>query len=540
MDNFFRYLFIFCALIFFLGPGNYNLSHAAAKNSGSCKLGEPLTETQLGSFADLQSFLQKNSSQLKSLEDFVCCLPQEYQENYIVGMSSKAGQNGTPDSPRVIVFSKDENTPGRSSPPRFMMSFNGGKSHSTQPHSVEIAFFNSEVKELEFYDVNFKKGISISEKNPKLCLVCHGETGKNPVGGPKYIFDSFSYWPRFIGGTNSCNPESDRLQNILADKSASVIKQDPRFKCLDKKLLQANTKESAPSKRYPLMNAKLGNFDNRNLSQDSYRASRWLRSLPEYEKYKYFLFGAEYCNNSKMTDWMPQEKLQQLLAKTHLDPRLLEDGDLKANFNTALKQDFEKNQETNSFHRLHADDPARSYHEGYSPNYSHFACSPGLPTDIPLPGFSDDDFKQKTPDLLFHLDRILKSDPMGQSMPKSSVRLFIEGEGHNLGMVLTTMTEFGSQLTRGHTNILLSAENDSSELKKLFKEIPKEQVNKYDSKERFNLYREFNGLDKNDHLFEPIEGKNQVCSDLKRLSMLAFTNYKSENYQGLGADKSQH
>src|SRR4051812_31299122 len=97
-------------------------SHSAEKKHPLCPLEAPISEAVLTNANWLSSFLtsmQYQTKAIKSVEDFVCCLPEVYRQNYIVGRNSIAGQNGDPDNPRVIMFNPN-------GPLKAAISFNGG------------------------------------------------------------------------------------------------------------------------------------------------------------------------------------------------------------------------------------------------------------------------------------------------------------------------------------------------------------------------------------------------------------------------------
>lgn len=75
----------------------------------------------------ISNWLRASGKHVKTIEEFVCCLPDAFQKQYIIGHSSVAAQNGTPNSPRVIMFDVKEEK-GVFAPKRMLtMSFNGGE-----------------------------------------------------------------------------------------------------------------------------------------------------------------------------------------------------------------------------------------------------------------------------------------------------------------------------------------------------------------------------------------------------------------------------
>lgn len=488
-----------------------------AKNQ--CKAHQPLTLKQLRSAKDIGSYAKKYN--LKTVDDLVCCLPKEYLETYIVGISSIAGQNGTPDSPRIIMFDKTEtNKIGKvdtTPPPNFMLSFNGGKGHNSQPDSIEIAQYNKKKGELELLDLSFSRsGPKLSKINPSECMLCHGEITKDrgtiaPAGGPKYIFDPFAQWPRFAGGIQICasNKEENTLHNIYADKAISVISSEPRYRCLDKKLIEVNKEENVPSARYPKLFMNLASFENSNLPQEQKRQSKWLRSLPEFQKYKYFLFGYSYCTmvgSADISEWFPPKIVEEMFGKVKFDPRLKAPGDLRLNFSKALQEEWQKNLDKKALQVSETANP--NFTKGFAPNYSNMACR----TETPKPDFRGfgSYFNGKNFLLLNEMDHVINKGPGpgGVALP---FRLFLDKEGYGTGMISTVMVSTNPQLLRSGATVSLADEPESSKIKKLFRLVDKDGI-------ETNVIPL---IDKKGY-YIPIAGQETVCKQLKRLSLEQF------------------
>ena len=239
------------------------LESSPAKNE--CQAPKKLASSDLKSAETILEYFTKNDPALKTVDDLVCCLPEEYLKNYVVGMASDAGQNGTPDGPRIIMYDRRESASRL--PPRFMMTFNGGTEHNTQPNSLEMAVFNENTHETALYDLEIKNGAKLT-KNPTKCMRCHGEPGndvngkqifKVPFGGTKFIFGTENQWKSFAGGIASCSKAQGEteLYNKLADKAVDTVRHDLRYRCLEKGLLQVNKDKNDPVLRYPKLKASL-------------------------------------------------------------------------------------------------------------------------------------------------------------------------------------------------------------------------------------------------------------------------------------------
>lgn len=484
--------------------------NTSSKNQ--CAAGANLKIEDMKTAQDIFQYIKKNK--ITSVGDLVCCLPKEYQENFIVGFASAAAQNGTPDSPRAIMFDqrpKKKDILARKLPPKFMISFNGGKAHNSQPNSLEIAQFNESTNELEFVDLQIEKnGATISKINPSKCMTCHGQLSRDskgnleavaPFGGPKYIFDNFGLWPRFVGGIQNCSTKEDMdIHNILAEKAVSVVKSDPRYRCLDKSSLGKANNELNPSRRYPGQFSQLGAFDNANLSQETYRNRRLLRSLPEFEKYKYFLFGFEYCAYDKKTqkrygtldDWFPEDFSKELFKKIQFDERLKASGDLSENYRIALQEEWQKTLDRRAWLEGEAKSP--DYQKGYTPSYSSMACKSEKPNkNLSYIGGPVD---KKNIILVNEMDHALNAGPGGGGIPLH-IRVFLNGIGKSTGLIATVPTEFESKIFRAQSGFFYDDEPADSKIRQLFK-------------------------DDKDGEPQPIGGQDRVCAELKRLSKEQF------------------
>src|SRR4051812_31836958 len=80
-----------------------HVGRATASNSTlSCQAPQALTLEQMAP-ERLTAWLAANHSSVPDLGAFICCLPEAYRNNFLVGHLSIAGQPGSPESPRVIM-----------------------------------------------------------------------------------------------------------------------------------------------------------------------------------------------------------------------------------------------------------------------------------------------------------------------------------------------------------------------------------------------------------------------------------------------------
>lgn len=484
----------------------FTLQKAAAQN---CKT-EPLSSLESMSPEKLAEFVKTNS--IDSVEEFVCCLPEKFRSNYLVGMSSIAAQNGTPDSPRIIMSDSE-----LSKPASYIISFNGGKNHNFQKNNIEMIFLNPKSKELELFDLDFSDRNMKIHKNPGICMNCHGENAKMPAGGPKYIFDTFDFWPRFAGGVSHCNETETKIHNLMADRAIKAVQTEKRFNCLDKNVLKVEKDKTVPRDRYPKLSSNLANFDNSNERQNLLRSSRWLSQQSDYNQFKYFLFGYANCNSKNFNEWMPESRVKKLFSNVSLTEDLRNSGPLKENFNIAYKKAVRQFKVGSQMQKEKMADPENLFKTGHIPNYSAMACSEEAPQiNFEMLGFTAKDFSAKTPRLLLYLDRQLRANPTGQSIPGDHLRIYMEGTNKPLGIISTSMGNGVSTFIRGGANVLIGLEPSDSRLAELFGPVPKGLPPSTDKM----IIGEFDG-EKNYDLASKLS-LEETCAELKKLSFEAL------------------
>lgn len=521
----------FAILVLFNTNLIFSVNTYGAESISKCP-NELMKNSDLQDPESLKNYL--NRQKINSLEKFVCCLPEVYRENYIVGMLSTAAQNGTPDSPRVIMSDIDDKTPFNS-PPRFMFSFNGGKEHNSQGKSIEFAFHNPKTNELEFHDLDFTETEDSIRKNTQnfkhsknstTCMHCHGEAGRIPPGGPKYIFDSFSFWPRFVGGIDSCNEIESKIHIKAGDKALQTIKDDARYKCLNMATLKIDSKETSPARRYRILSSNLARFDNHNLDLNGNRSAERLRAVKNYDKFKYFLFAEQICG-AKVSDWFPEGLEKSLLQNVSIHPDLTKSGDLKENFKTAVDTQIKSKKLVDEIQLDRLKDTASLFQNGYLPNYTSQVCrnnnsNPYLLLDVlNIVGISDEDVKKKNSNILLRMDRELRSDRMGQTLPHDGVRLFIEGQGEQLGIIATTMALGTPYLIRATASVHIHKETNDSAFQDLFEEISLKDFNRLSpisfSGSNAPLLVEENDTQKQ-YFYKSKKSKAETCQALKKIS----------------------
>lgn len=295
-------------LLFVLLSGVVSNAYAA----NECPAHQPLTTKQMTP-EGVRQWLTKNSEALKTVEDVVCCLPQTYLRNYLVSYSGRAGQTGSPESPRVFAF--DSQKPGT-----MILTFNGGDAYLNDPHNIEMGFIK-DGKKFEIYDIEFyKRFAQMSEKNPMRCLRCHSEV----TGNEARPFFHMNGSANFVTGPGSCSSEEDELQTRAQKMALEAIIKNPRFNCLDRAQAQATLAAHEKNHKWTT-----GNFDEnlrklKNILRN-YQKNRFaelVHAAPEYSRYRFAIVGAERCPGFKPAEWLPADILSKHNVFSALQPPL--------------------------------------------------------------------------------------------------------------------------------------------------------------------------------------------------------------------------
>ena len=215
----------------FLSVASFLITAALAKTSPVLRNDCPaviLREDQLTP-QQIDLYLQRNASKIKTVDDFVCCLPESYRRNYISATNSKAAQNSNPFNPRVLIFNP---IPPATFDLRVVFSINGGDPKLNQFESVETLFVDQKKKTGAFYDIDFspKKGV-MSAANPDQCMMCHGAPSSGE-GTVRFIFDPFGAWMRFANGFTPCNEAEARWLTAVDHIADESLRKNPRYRCL--------------------------------------------------------------------------------------------------------------------------------------------------------------------------------------------------------------------------------------------------------------------------------------------------------------------
>jgi hypothetical protein len=295
---------MFLFLFVFLMSGT---AHAA----NECPADQPL-KTKMMTPDGFRQWLKTNSEALKTVEDVVCCLPQQYLKNYVVSYSGRAGQTGSPESPRVFFY--DTQKTGTT-----LLTFNGGDAYLNEPHNIEMAYLK-EQKKFEIYDIEFyKRFAQMSEKNPVRCLRCHADIN-NADPRPFFHMNSLA---NFVTGPSTCSPDEDEIQNKAQEMALNAIVKNPRFACLDR--VVAQTTLANHEKNHKWTGPFAENLKKLQAVFSRYQKSRFaqlVRASNQFNSYRFAIIGAENCPGFKPADWLPADVLAQHNSFSTLHPEL--------------------------------------------------------------------------------------------------------------------------------------------------------------------------------------------------------------------------
>lgn len=306
--------------------------------NGDCPLDHKMSSKNLSSPEAFQQWFSKASDQLKIVSDFICCLPDEYLSSYVINFAGKAGQNGSAESPRIVLHNQRKTD-------ATIVTFNGGEAYLNQPLNVEMGFIRDS-KKFEVYDVEFyHRTAQLSEKNPPRCMRCHSDTNISEARPFFHMALASSY----VGGAPVCSNEEDEIQSKSQQLALESIVKNSRFRCLDK--AAAQNALAHPSDKHPKFTGvfpeRLKKLRETLRTYQQKRFVRLLQETPNYDVYKFAIVGAQICPNFKMNEWLPADALAQHTNATFLRPEIAEkDPKDFSEVRNHLRQEFEVRRRT--------------------------------------------------------------------------------------------------------------------------------------------------------------------------------------------------
>ena len=369
---------------------------------------------------------------VNSVEKAICCLPKIYRDNFLIAHSSIAAQNGTPDCVRVLMHPSvsqqdlDKDV--------MVFSANCGAEGMNQKNNLEMVFYRKSNEKLEFADADYgKQFVHVSGKNPKACMECHGEFGKEPPEGPRPIFDPFGHWPRFVGGPSSCNPVEDKLQIEKQQRAIESVIANPRFRCLNQDTLKSILEKIKSGEKNLNVFTSAGRglvpFDSFFFDINSKRVVRMIRKTPHFDKYKFLLVGQDYCDALKVEEWMPKHVIEQHNNLSSVAPDVAHIRTRKDLENVISKRK-EQAAARIRFTGQQMNDPVKSKSMPLDPSTSVFACEKDENKDAAL-NLPESAFRIENPVLrAYYIEQTLNQMPLQiRGNLGSYLRFLFDGRG---------------------------------------------------------------------------------------------------------------
>ncbi len=304
------------------------LLHPLAHGQTSCPT-ERLRKSQFTP-EGIERWIQDNKDVIHSPKDFICCLPRESQDKYVIAHSSLAAQSGDANNPRLIYFEKAHH--GIESPSfelQYAFSVNSGAEHLSNGDSVEFVFADQNSGELAYFDLNISEEFKGFEggKNPDTCMACHGTNSRY---GAKPIFTERP-WHNFVGGTlfdpkflpNGVRCEVMPLPLVKAidlhaiDKLLVEMKNpDSNYNCVNQSTLQdARVKIETEQDSLLDIRFKIVGLDESLRVSHRHRIWRDLRNSEQWDQFKYLLVGQQVCDPIRLIEWIPRSQLKAFLER---------------------------------------------------------------------------------------------------------------------------------------------------------------------------------------------------------------------------------
>lgn len=343
---------------------NYSPPHPQGRQlpriaMSNCRASRLLTEAEMTP-TGIAAFV--NSSENRrlnlTLKDTVCCMPEDWREQYVVASTSNSMQASDPDNPRIILgpqVNPRQSAPGKSV--AFMLDGSG---------SIEVLDQHQNVS--RYSDVSFSqeqvegqtRNVAHAALASGRCTTCHGANSNPsplfsfapiwqntypkfykptvcPTEGERRAFDDeqrrIQAAVRRPGSVASCLPGFDRTIDVTAEEDICdfyerTVDQDPTCNRLrgsavgalslmsENKvaLIQANMRDFSMN-RLGLMTE---NFEISVIETSHEALAREVVTWPDYAKYKYALVGSLVgCfdpGSPRSRDWFPAGELQRQSA----------------------------------------------------------------------------------------------------------------------------------------------------------------------------------------------------------------------------------
>jgi hypothetical protein len=224
-----------------------------------------------------------------TVDDFLGVLPGDWlgRANFIHAPESET-QGGSYEYPRTVISTANAD---------LILTFNGNPADRGFDRIELLRFdeFNSRSSSAEIIFPADRAGGNQSGlrpfivENPPSCLRCHTTERFNPGGIARGdtevmpLMDPYPFWPGWYGSYHDLAPWGHTEERWQLERFSSSLSSLPRYRHL---LL------AGPITTYIETKRRNTDFNSVLFEQNSKRMARRLGELPEFERYKYAIFGA--------------------------------------------------------------------------------------------------------------------------------------------------------------------------------------------------------------------------------------------------------
>lgn len=171
-------------------------------------------------YEQLRSLIEVNK--LTTIEQLLEQLPVEYKDSYTLVYQSASLHGASLQQPRAVLYGKDA---------KLIITFNGDPAQRRYQH-LEILQYRPALNEFEFRGIEFRNGeVAFSEKNPALCLKCHGPSPRPLWGSYDYNNQQAIHWPGLYGSKHD-SPLLNPAERSAYQQFRASQPQHPRFQHL--------------------------------------------------------------------------------------------------------------------------------------------------------------------------------------------------------------------------------------------------------------------------------------------------------------------
>jgi len=192
---------------------------AAALAASALGLGAPPASASGMDYATFARLIRERG--VTSVEEALALLPPEMRINYTLVHLSRSIQQGSLESPRVLLFGTDA---------RLVVTFNGSP-EETNYDKLELLSFDDATETFELRSIEFGDTVHFSEANPTVCTACH-RADPQPIwkdyGSPNES-SGHGQWKGTYGESHDFVPEA--LQPALL-RFWAAAPQHPRYRHL--------------------------------------------------------------------------------------------------------------------------------------------------------------------------------------------------------------------------------------------------------------------------------------------------------------------